>query len=65
MATCIECGEEYSDQRKALNYDTCLECGEKLAKIELDKRRKRLAPAFNKGPIMYITSLQMVKDLGR
>jgi hypothetical protein len=65
MAMCVECDEEYPDARKALGYETCLECGQELAQIEIESRKLRIAPAFNKGPIMYITSLEMVKDLGK
>ena len=31
MAECISCGEEYSDKRLALGYETCLICGESEA----------------------------------
>ena len=32
MAECISCGEEYSDKRLALGYETCLICGENEAR---------------------------------
>jgi predicted nucleic acid-binding Zn-ribbon protein len=65
MAICVECGKQFSDKRKALHYDTCLECGEELAQMEAHKRKLRIAPAFNKGAYQFITSIKMVKDLGR
>jgi hypothetical protein len=64
MATC-SCGKEFSDKRKSLGYKTCLVCGEKEACEEKGQKSRQIAPAFNKGPIMYITSLGMVKDLGK
>lgn len=64
MATC-SCGKEFSDKRKAIGYDTCLVCGEEKAREEKGQKSRQIAPAFNKGPIMYITSLEMVKDLGK
>jgi hypothetical protein len=39
MATCIKCGDEFSDKRKALGYNTCLDCGEQEAQ-ELGKPKK-------------------------
>jgi hypothetical protein len=65
MAICIECQEEYSDKRYKLGYRTCLECGGKEARKEINRRKKCLAPAFNKGAYQYITSKECVKDLYR
>ena len=31
MTKCVECGESFQHQRKAIGYDTCTSCGEKLA----------------------------------
>ena len=31
MTKCVECGESFQHQRKAIGYDTCIPCGEKLA----------------------------------
>ena len=31
MTKCVECGEPFQHQRKAIGYDTCISCGEKLA----------------------------------
>ena len=38
---------------------------EALAQREKDRKRKRLAPAYNKGPIMYITDGMDPAELGR
>ena len=31
MTKCVECGESFQHERKAIGYDTCISCGEKLA----------------------------------
>ena len=49
MAVCIECGDEYSDRRKALGYNTCLECGDAIATQQILHKAKCTAPAYNKG----------------
>ena len=56
-AYCIECGEEYSYQRRNLGYKTCLDCGE-------DKKIFPTAPAFNKGAYTIVTA-NNVKDIGK
>ena len=38
---------------------------EALAQQEKDRKRKRLAPAYNKGPVMYITDETNPAELGR
>lgn len=38
---------------------------EVLAQQEKDRKRKRLAPAYNKGPVMYITDGMDPAELGR
>ena len=65
MAHCSICDEEYSSKRKALGYRTCLECGEKQAQRESTRRKRCIAPAYNKGAYMYGTSKKMARDLGR
>jgi predicted nucleic acid-binding Zn-ribbon protein len=65
MASCLKCGDEFSDKRKELGYETCLKCGEEDAQDEIESKKKRVAVAYNKGPVMYITSESMVKDLGK
>lgn len=65
MANCKLCGEEFSDRRKALGYETCLICGEEDAQLEIREKSGRVGVAYNKGPLQFITSMEMVKDLGR
>ena len=65
MAICIECDEEYSDRRKALGYSTCLDCGQEAAEKEILCKARCTAPAYNKGGYMYISSVNMAKDVGR
>lgn len=38
---------------------------ERLAQVEKDRKRKRLAPLYNKGPVQYITDDADPKELGR
>ena len=65
MAICVECYEEYSDKRKALGYNTCLDCGDVAAAKQALHKAKCIAPAYNKGAYMYISSNTMAKDWGR
>ena len=65
MADCVHCGEEYSDRRAALGYDCCTDCGESLAQQEIEAKKDRLAPLFNKGAYQYITDGDSLKSLGR
>ena len=65
MALWIECDEEYSDRRKALGYHTCLDCGQEAAEKEILRKARCTAPAYNKGGYMYISSVNMAKDVGR
>ena len=65
MAKCQKCDDEYSDRRKELGYETCLRCGEEDAQDEIENKKGRIAPAYNKGAYQYITSEAMVKDLGK
>ena len=55
MAECIECGDEYSDARAQLGYDTCLECGDLVARIQVEFKCRCVAPHYNKGGYMYLT----------
>jgi len=64
MANC-KCGEEYSDARKALGYDTCLGCGEEEAQAEVEKRRERVVVPYNKGPYMFLISKKELTGLGK
>ena len=65
MAICKECYEDYSDKRKALGYDTCLECGAIAASKQSLRKARCVAPAFNKGAYMYVSSKAMAKEVGR
>lgn len=60
---CDECGEEFSDKRGKLGYTTCLECGDKEANKEKNRKKKCIAPAYNKGAYQYITSKECVKNI--
>lgn len=65
MAVCKQCYEEYPDARKALGYSTCLDCGEVDARKESDFRKMCTAPAYNKGPVMYIGSKELAACAGK
>ncbi len=62
---CIECGDNFNPKRFKLGYRTCIECGEEIAQVEMVRKSLCVAPAYNKGAYMYVTSSQMAKDLGR
>lgn len=65
MAYCVnlDCGDEYSDKRKELGYDTCLECGRKDAVAEARRKAKRVSPLYSKGPTQYISDDTIKNDL--
>lgn len=65
MAICKTCLEEYPDARKALGYSTCLQCGDVDAQKEIAYRRTCLAPAYNKGPVMYVGSRELAECVGK
>ncbi len=65
MATCFECGEEYSSKRAKLGFNTCLACGEEKAKLQSVAKSQRLAPLFNKGAYQYITDGNNLLSLGK
>lgn len=60
---CSFCGEYYPLKRKELGYDTCLSCGDNQAQKETIAKSKRITVAYNKGPVMYITSPEAVKGI--
>lgn len=62
---CVECGTEYPSARQALGYHTCLECGDLEAIEEIIRKSTCVAPAYNKGPYVYISSSQDAKDAGK
>lgn len=67
MAFCIvpDCGEEYSDKRLALGYETCLDCGRRNAVMEARRKATRVAPAYNKGGYQYISDETDLTTLGK
>jgi len=65
MAECENCSDQYSNARADLGFGTCLVCGEKDANVERQRKAKCIAPAFNKGPMTYIGSVEQAKDIGR
>ncbi len=65
MPQCIKCGEEFNPKRLQLGYQTCLSCGGQAAAKEMARRKKCVAPAFNKGAYQYITNMEMTKSIGR
>lgn len=64
-AECVECGEGYNPRRKELGYSTCLSCGDAEAHKQTMYKKKCLAPAYNKGAYMYVTNINMAKEIGR
>lgn len=62
---CKVCGGEFPLKRQELGYDTCLKCGEKAAAEEKERKSKCTAPAYNKGPYMYILTKRDAKDAGK
>lgn len=59
-AICQFCGEDYSAKRFELGYITCLDCGDSQAQKETEAKSKRITVAYNKGPMMFITSKECV-----
>ena len=61
---CINCLENIvPPKRRKLGYKTCLACGGKVAKKESNRRNGQISISYNKGPYMYIWSLDQVKVL--
>ncbi len=65
MPECVRCGDEYNPKRRALGYETCLSCGGKAAKVEMIRKAKCTAPAYNKGAYQYIGTRQAALGVGR
>jgi len=62
---CKECGiEELDPRRVALGYETCPTCGEAAARAEAEKRKGRVAIAYDKGAYQYITDDTDLGELG-
>ena len=64
MSKCKLCKEDMPKGRAELGYITCLECGEMAAQILARKRRKQVAPAYNKGAYQFIT-INDLETIGR
>ena len=62
---CIECGEDYNPKRAELGYRTCLDCGGKIADIEVARKARCSAPAYNKGAYQYVSTVQAARGVGR
>lgn len=62
---CSRCGDKIKKGRRDLGYKTCLKCGEEVAKKEISAKAERTAPAYNKGPYMYLTPGISAKSIGR
>ena len=56
--------EEVASGRAALGYDICLTCGEVDAKIESERKSRRVAIAYDKGGYQYISEGDDPKDFG-
>lgn len=56
--------EEVSSGRLALGYEICLTCGEEQAKIESERKSRRVAIAYDKGGYQYIAEGDDPKDFG-
>ena len=60
MASCISCGKQYHDQRRAAGFTTCLSCGDRAAK------QARLgwcvAQEYSKGNYQLITNPETLKQ---
>lgn len=62
---CTMCGiEEIAPERYNLGYRVCLTCGEINAKMESERKARRVAIAYDKGGYQYITEDTKLEDLG-
>lgn len=58
MASCIHCGDQFSDRRLNLGYRTCLECGDAVA-----KQVQWLSAPINKSNYVLISDLADLRGL--
>ncbi len=65
MAECVECGEDFSNKRAELGYNTCLSCGSVQARDQAREKANRVMPLFNKGGLQYRTDGHDLKDKGK
>ncbi len=52
------------EPRARLGYTTCTDCGERVAADLAERRKKQIAPTYNKGAYQYIT-INDTKTIGR
>ena len=52
---CVKCGVGFNPKRAEIGYVTCLSCGGSVADVESQRKAKCTAPAYNKGPYMYMS----------
>ena len=45
-----------------MGYKTCLDCGEANARVEIARKAKCTAPAFNKGAYQYVGSIEAARE---
>lgn len=62
---CIRCGEGFPFARYKIGYLTCTDCGEEDAQREAERRKRCIAPAYNKGAYQYVGNVDIAKDCGR
>jgi hypothetical protein len=55
MPHCL-CGNEFSEARARLGFDSCLECGRKEAAAETARRADMIAPISHKSGYTYLGS---------
>jgi hypothetical protein len=48
------CGNEFSDNRARLGFNSCLECGEKQATAEISRRAHMIVPISHKSGYTYL-----------
>jgi hypothetical protein len=53
------CGQYIETRRFNTGAKTCLACGELDAQKEIAKKSKRIAPAYNKGGLVYMGSVDV------
>ena len=65
MAECIECGDEFSDERKEIGYNLCLSCGDAIVYQQAIAKSKRIGPLYSKGGLQCITDGEDLTTLGK
>jgi hypothetical protein len=53
MPYCL-CGNEFSEARARLGFDSCLECGKKEAAAEIARRARMIVPISYKSGYTYL-----------